>query len=66
MPRGKWGSTTNRQVSLLRLRRSRNSWTSLSAKLPILVNQVKSFKFLQTYQHEFTSFIPKNTLQSRV
>lgn len=60
MPTGKWGSTIDEQVSLLRLKSGQKSLTFQYAKLPILVNQPESFKFHQTHQCEFTSFILKD------
>lgn len=58
---GKWGSTTDEKVSLLRLTGGHKSLTFQCARLPILVNQLKNFKFHQTRQCEFTSFILKDT-----
>jgi len=61
MSTGKWGSTTGEQVRLLRLRRGHKSFTFQYAKLPTLVNQLKSFRFHQSWQWEFTSLILEDT-----
>lgn len=61
MPTVGLGSTTDEQVSLLRLMSGCKSLTFQYAELPMLVNQLQSFKFHQTHQCEFTSFILKDT-----
>lgn len=45
MPTAKWGSTADEQVSLLRLMSGHKCLTFQYARLPILVNQLKSFIF---------------------